>query len=91
MFKTYQTKLEYIEGLLPPGAANVNHNISQDGRILLMTVKLISSAKDKAVLASRRQEMIKTNNVPAKKAAQVKPDGGVKKGRLVVPPLFVRG
>lgn len=55
MFKDYQTKVEYITGLIAPGTAGINHDISTDGKVALLTVKLLTS-NDKAVLATRRKE-----------------------------------
>lgn len=58
MFTKYQTKVEYVSGLISPGAQGVNHGIATDGRVALLTVKLMSrdhkalmKARERAVLA----------------------------------------
>lgn len=53
-FKDYQTKIEYATGLLTPGSAGINHAVSQDGKVALLTVKLLS-AKDKSDLANNKK------------------------------------
>ncbi|CAK5264721.1 unnamed protein product [Mycena citricolor] len=35
----YTTTAEYVTGLLPVGAAGINHNISIDGRVAVMTIE----------------------------------------------------
>ncbi|UZJ51296.1 hypothetical protein CBS101457_000616 [Exobasidium rhododendri] len=56
MFKSYQTKVEYVSGLIAPGTAGINHGISTDGRVALLTVKLLSSS-DKTVLATKKKQV----------------------------------
>ncbi|KAJ7695015.1 hypothetical protein B0H14DRAFT_3100567 [Mycena olivaceomarginata] len=34
----YTTTVEYVSGLLPPGAAGINHNISIDGQTAILTI-----------------------------------------------------
>ena len=55
MFKSYQTKVEYISDLLPPGATGVNHGIATDGRVALLTVKLLTK-DDKKTLAAKAKD-----------------------------------
>ncbi|KAM0754324.1 hypothetical protein T439DRAFT_298786 [Meredithblackwellia eburnea MCA 4105] len=37
--RTWQATVEYVEGLLPAGNEGVNHDISQDGRVAVLTVR----------------------------------------------------
>lgn len=43
LFKRYQTTVEYVSGLLPPGANGINHGISTDGRVAVLTVSVSSA------------------------------------------------
>lgn len=45
----FQTSVQYLTGLLPPGASGINHDIATDGRVALLTVKLLT-AHEKALL-----------------------------------------
>ncbi|KDR75129.1 hypothetical protein GALMADRAFT_34737, partial [Galerina marginata CBS 339.88] len=40
LLKTYTTTVQDVTGLLPAGSAGVNHGISQDGVVKLLTVKV---------------------------------------------------
>jgi len=62
MFKSYQTKVEYISNLISPGAQGINHGISTDGRVALLTVKVLNS-NDKTVLATKKKEARQTNRI----------------------------
>lgn len=59
-FKDYQTKIDYITGLITPGSAGINHAIGQDGKVALLTVKLLST-KDKSDLATMKKAARATN------------------------------
>ncbi|GAA5941582.1 uncharacterized protein JCM15063_001627 [Sporobolomyces koalae] len=37
--RSWDTEVEYIEGLLTPGSEGINHGIEQDGRVALLTVR----------------------------------------------------
>ncbi|EGF97025.1 uncharacterized protein MELLADRAFT_124007, partial [Melampsora larici-populina 98AG31] len=36
--RNYSTKVQYVSGMLAPGSVGVNHGISQDGRVAVLTV-----------------------------------------------------
>lgn len=60
LLKDYQTKIDYITGLITPGSAGINHAIGQDGKVALLTVKLLST-KDKSDLATMKRAARATN------------------------------
>lgn len=77
MFKKYQTKVDYITGLMQPGIEGVNHEIATDGKVALLTIKILSS-DDKALLKAKRKavaqqkqtvERITVSGTPAEAAA----------------------
>ncbi|GAA5847775.1 hypothetical protein JCM5353_007638 [Sporobolomyces roseus] len=37
--RSWETTIEYVEGLLEPGKDGINHGIEQDGRVAVLTVK----------------------------------------------------
>ncbi|GAA5960275.1 hypothetical protein JCM3765_002524 [Sporobolomyces pararoseus] len=37
--RSWETSVEYVEGLLKPGNEGINHGIEQDGRVAVLTVK----------------------------------------------------
>nr|GAT55467.1 predicted protein [Mycena chlorophos] len=37
----YTTTVEYVTGLLPPGSAGINHNISIDGQVAVLTITAV--------------------------------------------------
>ncbi|PWN42578.1 hypothetical protein IE81DRAFT_323341 [Ceraceosorus guamensis] len=48
-FTRYQTKVQWLDGLMPAGAQGINHDIAVDGRTALLTIKILNS-DDKAAL-----------------------------------------
>lgn len=66
MFRKYQTKVEYLTGLIEPGTTGINHNIATDGRVALLTIKLLSK-DDKALLKAKKQsaQQILVSGTPA--------------------------
>ncbi|PWN37368.1 uncharacterized protein FA14DRAFT_115623, partial [Meira miltonrushii] len=38
MFRKYQTKVDYLTGLIQPGTKGINHDIATDGRVALLTI-----------------------------------------------------
>lgn len=54
MFTKYQTKVEYLTGLIEPGTTGINHDIATDGKVALLTIKLLSK-DDKALLKAKNQ------------------------------------
>jgi hypothetical protein len=66
MFKDYQTKVEYVTGLIAPGSVGINHGIAQDGKVALLTVKLLNPTDKSALAASTAAAKRKLSTSPAK-------------------------
>lgn len=66
MFRKYQTKVEYLTGLIEPGTTGINHDIATDGRVALLTIKLLSK-DDKALLKAKKQasQQVLVSGTPA--------------------------
>lgn len=61
MFRKYQTKVEYLTGLIQPGTAGINHDIATDGKVALLTIKLLS--KDDKSLIKAKQQAVQSQQI----------------------------